>query len=158
MPDKSATSLGGLPPTSNKFLLEVDGVQIGIFNEVSGLSVNLQVEEYAEGGVNGFTHQLPGRMTWPHLVFKRGLTDSDALFQWMGKSAGDGFAANGNKLTRATGAITVIDDEGNRLRAWNVEGIFAVRWTGPTMSVENAAVMVEELEVAHNGFTSKTTA
>jgi phage tail-like protein len=158
MPDRSATSLGGDPPTSNRFLLEVDGVQIGIFTEVSGLTVSVQVEEYAEGGQNGFAHQLPGRMTWPHLVFKRGLTDSDALFQWMGKTAGDGFAGNGNKLTRATGAITVIDTEGNRLRAWNVQGIMPVRWTGPELSVQSTAPMAEELEVAHHGFTSKTTA
>ena len=148
--------LGGDPPLSGRFLLEVDGVEIGVFREVSGLQVSVGYEEYNEGGQNGFVHKLPGRATWPNLVFKRGITDSDALFTWVSKSAGEEFTANGNKIARSTGAVTVVDYSGARLRSWNFDGVFAVRWTGPRLDVDSDAPLEEELEVAHHGFRSKT--
>ncbi len=148
--------LGGEPPVSGRFLLEVDGIEIGVFSEVNGLELNIGVEEYAEGGQNGFVHKLPGRMTWPNLVFRRGITDSDALFAWVQKSSGQGFAANGNKLTRSTGAITLIASDEKRLRSWNLDGVFPVRWTGPRLSVKESEALEEELEVAHSGFKAKT--
>jgi phage tail-like protein len=150
------TPLGGEPPVSGRFLFEVDGVEIGIFSEVSGLQLNVEVEEYAEGGQNGYVHKLPARMTWPNIVFRRGVTDSDALFDWVQKSSGEGFAANGNKLTRSTGAVTIIGWGNKRLRSWNLDGVFPIRWTGPKLSVNENVALEEELEVAHDGFRSKT--
>jgi phage tail-like protein len=151
-------ALGGEPSSSARFLLEVDGVEIGVFREVSGLQLTVGVEEVPEGGQNGFLHKLPGRMSWPHLVFRRGITNSDALFGWVAKSSGEGFAANNNKLTRSTGAVTVVSAAGARLRAWQFDGVFPVRWTGPELSADSHAPLEEELEVAHHGFTAKTQA
>lgn len=152
------TSFGfkGELPNSSSFLFEVDGVQIGVFAEVSGLEVRVDVATYREGGENGFVHKLPGRMTWPHIVLKRGVTDSDALFNWVNKTAGPGFDDNQNKLTRNTGAITVIGSDGSRLRAWDLQAVFAVRWTGPRFDAGASGSLDEELELAHHGFTSKT--
>jgi phage tail-like protein len=149
--------LGGDVPVSSSFLFEVDGVEIGTFKEVSGLQLTVETHEYVEGGQNQFVHRLPGVMRWPNLVFRRGLVSSDALFQWVGKTSGDGFAANQNTLTRATGAVTVIGDSGQRLRAWQLEGVFAVAWSGPTLAADRYDPLVETLEVAHNGFRSQTT-
>ena len=152
------TSFGfkGEIPDSSSFLFEVDGVQIGVFAEVSGLEVRVDVATYREGGENGFTHMLPGRLSWPHIVLKRGVTDSDALFTWVNKSAGSGFANNQNKLTRSTGALTVVGSDGSRLRSWDLQGVFAVRWTGPRFNASVSDSLDEELELAHHGFTSKT--
>ena len=91
----TSTDLKGELPTAASFLFEVDGVQIGVFSQVSGLEVRVEVATYQEGGENGFVHKLPGRMTWPHVVLKRGITDSDALFAWVNKTAGGGFSSNG---------------------------------------------------------------
>ncbi len=146
----------GDTPVGSRFLFEVDGVEIGVFAEVSGLEMKVEVEQMQEGGENGFVHQLPGRMTWPHIVMKRGVTDSDALFSWVNKSSGDGFSANGNKVTRSTGAITIIDTLGNRERAWQLTAVFAVRWSGPSLNATSGDALQEELELAHHGFTSKT--
>src|SRR5947209_2201739 len=120
----------GEVPVASRFLFEVDGVEIGVFREVSGLELTVAVEEHQEGGQNAFAHKLPGRLTWPNLVFRRGITDSDALFSWVEKSSGEAFAANGNKLTKTTGAVTVLGSDLSRLRSWSVDDVFAVRWTG----------------------------
>ncbi|NLF04530.1 MAG: phage tail protein [Actinomycetales bacterium] len=153
---ESALPLGGEPTTSGHFLFEVDGVEIGTFREVKGLELDIAVEEYVEGGQNAYVHQLPGVMRWPNLVFVRGLVQSDALFEWVRKSSGEGFAGSGNKLTRATGAVTVVSHQGERLRSWSVQGVFAVRWSGPQLAADSYDPLVETLEVAHNGFRSTT--
>ncbi|GAA1621575.1 phage tail protein [Georgenia ruanii] len=148
--------LGGEPTTSGWFLFEVDGVEIGTFREVRGLELTVDVETYREGGQNGYVHKFPGTLHWPNLVFTRGMVASDALFTWVANSAGENFAANGNKLTRCTGAVTAISFTGERLRAWEFDNVFAVRWTGPEFSVDSDAQLVEQLEIAHNGFRAKT--
>ncbi len=76
--------------------------------EVSGLEVNVSVEDLEEGGENSYVHKLPGRMTWPNITLKRGITQNDTLLTWLNKSSGEQFAANGNKLTRSTAAITLV--------------------------------------------------
>jgi phage tail-like protein len=150
------TPLGGDLPIANRFLLEVDGVQIGVFKSVSGLSVSIDTPEITEGGENGFTHKVPGRMSWPNLVFRAGITDSDAFFAWVQKTAGEEFTAAGNKLTRSSGAVTAIAADGSRLRAWQFRDMFPVAWKGPEFDAEATGPLEEELEVAHHGFTQST--
>jgi phage tail-like protein len=152
-PDASSF-LGGDPPVASRFLFEVDGVEIGIFSSVAGLQVSSQTEDLVEGGQNGYVHKLPGRLTWPNIVFKRGLTQADALFDWMQKTSGEGFTAAGNKVARTTGAITVLSTDGSRLRSWNLEAVLPIRWKGPDFDVDSGTPLTEELEVSHNGFRS----
>ena len=154
----ATTPLGGDLPIANRFLFELDGVELGVFREVTGLNVTVSVEEIREGGQNGFVHRVPGRMSWPNLVFRRGVTDSNALFDWFSKTSGEGFAANENKLTKSTGAVTVIDPAGTRLRSWEFIDVFPVRWRGPDLAVESTDPLEEELEVAHHGFRAVTQA
>jgi len=151
----STQPLGGDPQIANRFLLEIDGVEIGVFKSVSGLSLSVETEDLTEGGENGFVRKLPGRMSWPNLTFKRGVTDGDALFKWINKASGSGFASANNKLTRHTGAVTVIGYDGKRLRSYVLADVFPVRWTGPAFDADNNAVLEEELEITHHGFVSK---
>ncbi len=156
MPAADREPLGGDPTTGGSFILEVDGVEIGTFREVRGLELTVDVELYTEGGQNQYVHKLPGTLHWPNLVFSRGMVESDALFTWVSNAAGENFAANGNKLKRSTGAVTAVSYTGERLRSWEFTDVFAVRWTGPEFNVDSTTQLVEQLEVAHNGFRAKT--
>jgi phage tail-like protein len=138
--------------TAATFLFEVDGVEIGRFMEVSGLEVSIGVEDVEEGGENSFVHKLPGRMTWPNITLKRGITQNDTLLTWLNKSSGEQFAANGNTLTRSTAAITLMGPGNTRLRTWTFSGAFPVRWKGPDFAVTSTDMAVEELEITHHGF------
>ena len=99
------SELGEYMTSATQFIVEVDGEEIGTFKELEGLSVTVETEDLVEGGQNQFVHRLPCRMTWPNLVLRRGLIQTDALFDWVNKTSGDGFATAGNKLTRCTGAV-----------------------------------------------------
>lgn len=138
--------------TAATFVFEVDGVEIGRFMEVAGLQVDVAVEEIEEGGENNYVHKLPGRMTWPNLTLRRGITQNDSLLAWLTKSSGEQFAASGNKLSRSTAAITLLGPGGKRLRSWSFDGAFAVRWKGPDFAASSNDMAVEELEIAHHGF------
>jgi len=151
----STDPLGSDPQIANRFLLEVDGVEIGVFQEVSGLTMNVESEQWKEGGQNGYSYQMIGRTTWPNLVFKRGITDGDSLYEWIHQVSGDGYAAADSKLERKTGAVTVIGYDGSRLRSWNFRDMVPVRWSGPSFSATSNELLEEELEVTHHGFDVK---
>lgn len=138
--------------TGASFLVEVDGVEIGRFMEVTGLEVEVGVESIDEGGENGYSHKLPGRMSWPNLVLKRGITQNDNLLDWLNKSSGEGFTGQGNKLERSSAAVTLMGPGGKRLRAWNFDGAFPIKWKGPSFATDSTEMAVEELEIAHHGF------
>lgn len=140
------------PVFTGQFVFLVTGVEIGSFAEVSGLSVEVEVEELSEGGQNHFVHRLPGRMRWPNIVLKRGVTDSDGLFEWFAGSSGAGFSAAGNRLERRDGEIVLVDAAARPLRRWSFTEAFPVRWTGPTFAATSTDVAMEELEIAHHGF------
>lgn len=140
------------PAFAGRFKLEIGALNIGAFTEVSGLGVEVKVEEVAEGGQNQFVHKLPGPLSWPNIVLKAGVTDSVDLFTWLSKSSGEGFSGNSNSLTRESGTITLIDGKNQPIRSWTFAGAFPVRWTGPTLAAGSSELAQEELEIAHHGF------
>jgi phage tail-like protein len=135
-----------------RFLFEVDGIELGWFMEVTGLEVSIETEDIQEGGENGFVHKLPGRMTWPNITLKRGFTKQDNLLAWLRESSGEQFAANSNKLTRKTAAITLLDAKGSRLRSWDFDDAFPIKWTGPSFASATGEAAAESLEITHHGF------
>jgi len=55
-------------------------------------------------------------------------------------------------VRRQTGEISALDPEGQAIVTWNLEGIYPVRWSGPSLDIGNNQVATETLELAHNGF------
>ena len=141
------------PPFVGRFVFEVEGRQIGAFTEVSGLAVTIDVEDVAEGGQNAHTHKLLGRMKWPNIVFKRGLTNTDALFSWLLQCSGDGLTKNNNRVGMGVdGSIGVLTQHGKPFRTWSLIGVKPVKWTGPRLAASSRDLAIEELEVCHSGF------
>lgn len=150
--DHSPDHLGGDLQTANVFMFEVVDVQIGAFREVSGLAVNLDMETFAEGGQNSYMHKVPGRMVWADITFKRGITNTDALFEWFYQTSGEGFAKKSDKIIRRDGAISAYSMSGLRLREWTILGAVPISWKGPEFGHDKSQAMEEELVIAHQGF------
>jgi len=144
------------PPFVGKFIFKIGALQIGAFTEVTGLGVSIDVEELMEGGQNAYTHKLLGRMRWPNIVLKRGLTDSNALFTWLLKFSGNGFNGEKNKIQPETGSISVVTPKGEPFRTWSLIDVKPVKWTGPRLAASSRDLAIEELEVCHSGFTVAT--
>ena len=65
-----------------RFRVEILGLQVGGFTEVSGLEREVQVEDFREGGVNDYTHKLATVTKYPNLTLRRGIADAAELWQW----------------------------------------------------------------------------
>jgi phage tail-like protein len=133
------------PPTPiSIFVVKVPDIDtIGMFTRCSGLELQVDVLEYAEGGNNEFVHQLPGRLRYPNLVLARGLTNEDAVFKW--------FSATRTKVDRKEVTITFQTHQQQPIRTFTFADAFPVRWTGPSSEAGTSTVALETLEIAHGG-------
>ena len=127
----------------NHFVLEVPGLDIGAFGECTGLVVERDIFEYTEGGLNGFVHKLPGRLKYPNLVLKRGVTDQDALLKWFWDSQ------EAAQLKNVT--VKLVDPAGAVRRTWAFAEAYPVKWTGPNLNAGSDNAATEQLEIAHQG-------
>lgn len=138
---------------AGQFVLFLDGIEIGSFAEVSGLSVEIKVETIDEGGQNEFSHKVPGRMQWPNLVLKAGVTSNTALFDWFRRSSGTGLEVG--YLERTTVALALLDGAKEIVRAWELDGAFPVKWSGPQFAANSREIAMETLEIAHHGLVAE---
>src|SRR6266705_1253867 len=86
----------------------------GVFTEVSGLLVVMDVMEYQEGGNNGFVHRLPCFTKVSNITLKRGMTKSNDFYKWCMEMASGQF-------TRRNVSIVMYDPAGNELMHWDFE-------------------------------------
>lgn len=63
------------PYTAFNFLVEIDGMTVGGFSEVSGIESTVDVIEYRGGDEHTTVRKLPGVVRYPNLVLKRGWTE-----------------------------------------------------------------------------------
>ena len=126
-----------------RFKVELPGVDIGRFRECSGLAAEIEVKEYAEGGVNDRMHKLPTRMKYPNLVLKRGITFEDGLLQWLWRTQHEA------QLVNVT--VSLVGPDGKAVRSWAFAEAYPVKWTGPTLNASSTQVATETLEIVHGG-------
>ncbi|PWV95671.1 phage tail-like protein [Paenibacillus cellulosilyticus] len=135
------------PLAGFRFLVELDGLIAAGFSEVHGLEAEIEMEEYREGGVNGYVHRLPKMTRQSNLTLKRGLTGSTELWDWF-KLAAEGW------VSRRNGSIIVLDEQGYEAWRWNFSGAYPVKWTGPELRADSSTIAVESIEIAHQGLTA----
>ena len=127
-----------------RFRIEIDGITVAQFSEISGLQAETETEPYEEGGVNDYVHQLPKRTKYPHLTLKRGITDLDELWRWHQD------VVRGT-VKRKNGSIVLLDEAGTEKWRWNFVQAYPVKWAGPDLRADNNAVAFETVELVHNG-------
>ncbi len=127
------------------FRVEIEGIIVGGFSEVSGIQAETQLEEYKEGGVNDYIHRIPKETKFSNLVLKRGMTDSEALWKWH-----EGVVAG--RFKRNTVHVILLDREGRDAWRWSFENAYPVKWSGGEFKADSGAMAFETIEFAHNGF------
>ena len=132
------------PYAGFRFLIEIDGHVVGGFSEVTGLQAEIEIEEYREGGENDYVHTLPKATKYPRLVLKRGITDSNTLWQWQTK-------VRSGRVERHTVHIVLLDEAHNRKWDWRCVDAYPVKWSGPDFKADGNSVAVESMELVHNG-------
>jgi phage tail-like protein len=131
---------------SLRFRVKLDGgADLGNWSKCDGLSVEYDVFEYKEGGENTYIHRIPGRAKYQNLKLTRPVNkDSKQVADWI--------AGMKTHVRRDTAEVSALDSEGKAIATWNFEGVYPVRWNGPSLDIGNNQVATETLELAHNGF------
>ncbi|MFC8534613.1 phage tail protein [Streptomyces sp. SID9727] len=130
--------------TSVFFKLTIGGSDLGAFHTCSGLGAEVEIEQYAEGGNNGYTWQLPGRITWTNITLTRPVTaDTLKIARWLNETT--------QRVERKDGEIVALRPNLTRIVSWQIQGIVPVRWQGPSFDPASSQAAVETLEIAHEG-------
>ena len=144
----AGTNLLGIrndPYMSFNFLVEIEGLLVGGFSEVTGLQVETIVETYREGGLNEYEHKLAGPTRYPsNLILKHGLTDIEALWKWHQD-------VTQGKIERKNGTIYLLDRQRLPAMWWDFKEAYPMKWSGPEFRAESGAVAVETVELVHHG-------
>jgi phage tail-like protein len=132
-----------------KFWVEIAGVTEAIFREVSGLSVETEIVEYPEGGLNDYVHRLASRTKFSNITLKRGWVQSDELWKWYSKIIA------GTIERRAVSIILFTnkgDNKGQEKARWNLDQAYPIKWQGPEFRSDGNTTAVETLVLAHSGW------
>lgn len=133
------------PYANFNFLVEIDGIARAGFQECVGLGAEVEVVEYREGGDQPTTvRKQPGRVHFPNVVLKRGITQDKSLWEWFKQ------VLNG-RVSRASVAITLLDDEGQAVARWTLIRAWPAKWEGPALNGRGNEIAIESLELAHEG-------
>jgi phage tail-like protein len=127
----------------SQFALEIEGVEMARFTEVSGLSWETEVVEYKDTLKTGkvVIRKRPGQTKYGDVVLKRGLSGDRALGKWY-QSVLDG------KVERKNGSVVIYDMAGTELDRWNFERGWPSKWSASDLNAGTDDVMIEELTVA----------
>ncbi len=133
------------PYKNYRFKVEIEGVMVAGFNEVSGFDATIDVIEYREGDAAVNTpRKQPGLVKYSNITFKRGVIDENEFFPWVEES----FSGN---LTRKTIVINLYDDADTIVASWQLINAWPAKYTGPDLNGMGAEVAIESIEFAHEG-------
>jgi len=133
-----------------KFSLEIGNIIEAFFTECTGLEMTADVFEYQEGGLNEYSHKLPGRTKVSNITMKRGFTTSNELFKWYKQMETAMVGGNSFDFRQVTITLYSTADPKKKIR-WTLDKAFPVKWSGPSFKTDEAAAAIETLELAHHG-------
>jgi len=132
------------PIPSFRFVVLFDELPECGFSDCTGLQVELESQEYIEGGMNSHTWKFPTRAKQTNLTLKRGVVHR-LLWDWLDD------IRKGNIKVRS-GTIIVFDSSGRLpVMTFQVHKAFPVKWSGPDLSALQNNIAMETLELAHQG-------
>ena len=132
---------GRVDPFANfRFRVEIDGIPQAAFMECSGLGSQVAVIEYRDGSDPPVVRKLPGRVSYPDIVLKWGVTASKDLYNWhLGVIQG--------QIQRKNGSVILVGSDGTDQVRWNFANAWPSKWDGPTLNAMGNGVAIESLTI-----------
>ncbi len=125
----------------------------GGFQECSGLEVEMDVQDYQEGGRNDGVIRRAGRAKYSPLILKRGMFFSDggsvndSLWNWI-----QDVVSGVRPIARYDGIVQVMDRNTDDIVAtWTFDRSLPQKIRGPELNARTGEVAIEELHIAHEG-------
>jgi len=129
-----------------------DSLVDGGFQECSGLEIEMEVQDYSEGGRNDGIIRRLGRAKYQPIVLKRGMFLAPAgdlnssLWKWFQEAVG------GQVLPRRyDGIVHVLGPDGDAVATWTFIRGLPSKIVGPALNARTGEIAVEEIHIAHEG-------
>ena len=128
----------------SQFGLEIDGVELARFTAVSGLGYESEIVTFQDTLADGkvITRKRPGRISFPDIVLKRGLSSDNALVEWY-QTVVDG------QVERKSGSVVIYDQTSSEIGRWNFENGWIAKWSASDLDAGSDDIMIEEVTIAH---------
>lgn len=148
------------PPASFYFRVQFAGLPLALssasFQDASGLSVTMEPETYAEGGINTYRHRLPTAAKHEELVLKRGyVVDTDPFIAWCAACLEGGLE---HPIAPQTLTVQLLSPESSRfsaitiLRQWSFRNVWPTKWALSEFSSTKNEVLIETVHFAYSSF------
>jgi phage tail-like protein len=137
---------------SFRYSLEVDDSFAGLFLECTLPTLEWEVEEVKEGGLNTNVHQLPGlQKSSSRLILKTGVLVGSLkyLSKWYLDSMKSTFSRK--KVT-----VKLLSMDSTELVTWEIQDAFPVKLTAPVLKADSNAIAINTLELACGLITMNT--
>ena len=124
----------------------------GAFQECSGLEIEMDVQEYVEGGRNDGVIKNVGRAKYSPIILKRGMfypssgSANRDLWLWI-----QGLVSGERPVARYDGQIKVMSSGDNVSATWVFDRGLPMKVRGPELNAKTGEVAIEELHIAHEG-------
>jgi phage tail-like protein len=129
------------------FRVEIEGIPVAAFSEVSGLTADRDVVEYRVGThpENSVT-KLAGMSKFTNIMFKKGYVRDDTLWLWYQR-------IHNGAAERHSGSVVLMNEAHRDVMRWNFEQAWITKIEGPGLNASNNEVAVESMEMCHEGLT-----
>jgi phage tail-like protein len=126
------------------FEVELDGPVPGGFTSVSGLGAEAEVIEYREGAELSSSRKLPGRIRYPNVTLRRGLSADPLLWDWWQ-------TVRVGPVQRRTVVIKLLDDSHQEVLRWSLREAWIVKIEFSELDAAKNEIAIESIELAHEG-------
>lgn len=117
------------------------------FQEVSGLTVDVEMETFKEGGQNRFEHQLPVRTKYTDITLKRGMFEiPSGIMAWCINGVQNSIFQPTNLL------ISMLNDSHMPVQNWYVVNAIPKQVQFTALNAEQNQLAIETLVLSYNYF------
>jgi phage tail-like protein len=134
------------PLRNFRFRLEIDGIQVAGFCEVTIGAITTDAIDYREGTDPAHVRKLSGLTRFGNVSLKRGVTDSLELFKWHQQ-----IVAGQLKTSRRNVAIVVASEDGEDQARFVVTNAWPTKYQPSDLNGKGGEVFIEQLELANEG-------
>jgi len=150
------------PTLSFNFHVFIDGFKSeadSMFNEIGGMSFELSVEAYSDGGNNGTVHHLPNGSKHSNLILKRGISPMGSqLTTWCMQTMN----FKDNKISPKVISIMLMGPDPKAsenpqlipIHTWEFYDAFPVKWQISEFVADKSAYAIESIEFVYAGIKS----
>lgn len=122
------------------------------FQEVSGLSKEMGVEDVVSGGGNFFKYRLPTGTTYQNLVLKRGVTsDRSPLLDWCRSTLENGLSV---PIRPRNLVLQLLNEAGQASITWSFVNAYPVKLAIGDLKSQESSIAIETMEFAYQYFST----